>query len=284
MASEKKQSISKLHDRTATTLLTTALVIVGLLYLFPLLWFLLSSIKPGSELFSYPLSILPENPTLDNFTNAWESLDFIRLFGNTLISSVVTTFLTIIASATCGYAFAKYDQKWLNFFFICIIATTMLPTEVIMNPIFIVIRELGLYDNLAGIIIPSINTATGIFMFRTFFVSVPDDLIESARIDGASDGTIFFKIMLPIAKPVILTLAIFSFQWRWNDYIWPLIVLNDPKNYTLQVALRGLVGAENVNWTVLIAASVISIIPLLLVFIVFQRYITDTNTTSGLKG
>lgn len=284
MVKEKKQSISKLHDRTATTLLTTALVIVGLLYLFPLLWFLLSSIKPGSELFSYPLSILPENPTLDNFTNAWESLDFIRLFGNTLFSSVVTTLLTIIASATCGYAFAKYDRKWLNFFFICIIATTMLPTEVIMNPIFIVIRELGLYDSLAGIIIPSINTATGIFMFRTFFVSVPDDLIESARIDGASDGTIFFKIMLPIAKPVILTLAIFSFQWRWNDYIWPLIVLNDPKNYTLQVALRGLVGAENVNWTVLIAASVISIIPLLLVFVVFQRYITDTNTTSGLKG
>lgn len=153
-----------------------------------------------------------------------------------------------------------------------------------MNPVFIIIRELGLYDSLAGIIIPSINTATGIFMFRTFFVSVPDDLVESARIDGASDGQIFAQIMFPIAKPVILTLSIFSFQWRWNDYIWPLIVLNDPKNYTLQVALRGLVGAENINWNILIAASVVSIIPLLLVFIVFQRYITDTNTTSGLKG
>ena len=160
----------------------------------------------------------------------------------------------------------------------------MLPTEVIMNPVFIIIKELGLYDSLAGIIIPSVNTATGIFMFRTFFVSVPDDLVESARIDGASDGQIFARIMFPIAKPVVLTLSIFSFQWRWNDYIWPLIVLNDPKNYTLQVALRGLVGAENINWNILIAASVVSIIPLLLVFIVFQRYITDTNTTSGLKG
>lgn len=196
----------------------------------------------------------------------------------------MTTVLTVIASATCGYAFAKYDQKWLSFFFICIIATTMLPTEVIMNPVFIIIKELGLYDSLAGIIIPSVNTATGIFMFRTFFVSVPDDLVESARIDGASDGQIFARIMFPIAKPVVLTLSIFSFQWRWNDYIWPLIVLNDPKNYTLQVALRGLVGAENINWNILIAASVVSIIPLLLVFIVFQRYITDTNTTSGLKG
>lgn len=281
---KKSYNISKLHDKTATVLLTTALFIVVVLYIFPLLWFVLSSFKPGSELFAYPLSVLPENPTLANYEAAWNSLDFIRYFSNTLFSSVVTTVLTVLASATCGYAFAKYDQKWLNFFFICIIATTMLPTEVIMNPVFIIIRELGLYDSLAGIIIPSINTATGIFMFRTFFVSVPDDLIESARIDGASDGQIFAKIMFPIAKPVILTLSIFSFQWRWNDYIWPLIVLNDPKNYTLQVALRGLVGAENINWNILIAASVVSIIPLLLVFIVFQRYITDTNTTAGLKG
>lgn len=159
----------------------------------------------------------------------------------------------------------------------------MLPTEVIMNPTFSVIRSLGLYDNLLGIIIPSINTATGIFMFRTFFVSVPDDLIESARIDGASDGMIFLKIMLPIARPIIMTLGIFSFQWRWNDYIWPLIVLNDPKKYTLQVAIRSLVGAENINWTILIAASVISILPLLLVFLAFQRWILDSNLDSGLK-
>ncbi|EEV28405.1 sugar permease [Enterococcus casseliflavus EC30] len=263
--------------------LTLALIITSLLYLFPLLWFLLSAFKPGTELFAYPLKIIPENPTIQNFIDAWTTLDFFRYFNNTLISAVVTTLLTILVSAACGYAFAKYDAKWLRFFFICIIATTMLPTEVIMNPTFSVIRSLGLYDNLLGIIIPSINTATGIFMFRTFFVSVPDDLIESARIDGASDGMIFLKIMLPIARPIIMTLGIFSFQWRWNDYIWPLIVLNDPKKYTLQVAIRSLVGAENINWTILIAASVISILPLLLVFLAFQRWILDSNLDSGLK-
>ena len=275
--------VSKLHDKTSTTILTAALIIVAMLYLFPLVWFVLSSFKPGSELFSYPLSILPENGTLQNYIDAWTSLDFVKYFSNTLKSSVITTILTVIASATCGFAFAKYDMKWLKFFFVCIIATTMLPTEVIMNPVFTVIRKLGLYDSLAGIIIPSINTATGIFMFRTFFVSIPDDLIESARIDGASDGKIFMSIMLPIAKPIIMTLSIFSFQWRWNDYIWPLIVLNDPKKYTFQVAIRSLVGAENVNWTVLIASSVISIIPLVLVFIVFQRYILDSGATTGMK-
>lgn len=274
---------SKLHDKTSTIILTTALILVAMLYLFPLVWFVLSSFKPGSELFSYPLSILPENATVQNYLDAWTSLDFVKYFTNTMKSSVITTILTVIASATCGFAFAKYDMKWLKFFFVCIIATTMLPTEVIMNPVFTVIRKLGLYDSLAGIIIPSINTATGIFMFRTFFVSIPDDLIESARIDGASDGTIFMKIMLPIAKPIIMTLSIFSFQWRWNDYIWPLIVLNDPKKYTFQVAIRSLVGAENVNWTVLIAASVLSIIPLVLVFIVFQRYILDSGATTGMK-
>ncbi|MGH1803238.1 carbohydrate ABC transporter permease [Enterococcus gallinarum] len=179
---------SKLHDKTSTTILTAALVLVAMLYLFPLVWFILSSFKPGSELFSYPLSVLPEHATMQNYLDAWSSLDFVRYFTNTLKSSVITTILTVIASATCGFAFAKYDMKWLKFFFVCIIATTMLPTEVIMNPVFTVIRELGLYDSLAGIIIPSINTATGIFMFRTFFVSIPDDLIESARIDGASDG------------------------------------------------------------------------------------------------
>ncbi|MDT2808967.1 carbohydrate ABC transporter permease [Enterococcus asini] len=275
--------VSKLHDKTSTTILTAALIIVAMLYLFPLVWFVLSSFKPGSELFSYPLSILPENGTSQNYIDAWTSLDFVKYFSNTLKSSIITTILTVIASATCGFAFAKYDMKWLKFFFVCIIATTMLPTEVIMNPVFTVIRKLGLYDSLAGIIIPSINTATGIFMFRTFFVSIPDDLIESARIDGASDGKIFMSIMLPIAKPIIMTLSIFSFQWRWNDYIWPLIVLNDPKKYTFQVAIRSLVGAENVNWTVLIASSVISIIPLVLVFIVFQRYILDSGATTGMK-
>lgn len=275
--------INKLYNKKATIFLTLALWMIAFLYLFPLLWFILSSIKPGSELFSYPLHVIPQKPTVDNFITAWTALDFIRYFSNTLFTAVITTVLTVFASASCGYAFAKYDLKWLRFFFLCIIATTMLPTEVIMNPVFIVIKNLGLYDSLAGIIIPSINTATGIFMFRQFFVSVPDDLIESARIDGASDGIIFLRIMLPIAKPIILTLSIFSFQWRWNDYIWPLIVLNDPKKYTLQIALRSIVGAENVNWSLLLAASVISILPLLLVFLAFQRYIMDSGATTGSK-
>ncbi|WP_163580764.1 carbohydrate ABC transporter permease [Gracilibacillus saliphilus] len=276
--------MTKLNDRFSTVMLTTALVIVALMYLFPIIWLLLSSLKPGSELFSYPLNILPENPTIDGYIYSWATMAFIKYFANTLIVAIVTTVLTVLASATCGFALAKYNYKWLHVFFICMLATTMLPTEVIMTPTFSVILELGLYDSLAGLIIPSINTATGIFMFRQYFITVPNDLIESARIDGANEGRIFFDLMLPIAKPVVITLAIFSFQWRWNDYIWPLIVLSDPNKYTVQIALRSIVGADNIDWVLLLSSSIISLVPMILIFIVFQRYIMDTSATSGLKG
>lgn len=204
----------KMIDRISIIFINIALFLTALLYLFPLIWLFLSAVKPGSELFAYPLTIWPREWQFSNFVDALERVNFITYFKNTFISATVSTVLTVFISATCGYAFAKYDYKWLKFFFLCILATTMVPTEVIMNPIFIVIRNLGLYDSLAGIIIPTINTATGIFMFRQFFQSVPDDMIESARIDGASEGRIFFTIMFPIAKPIVITLAIFSFQWR----------------------------------------------------------------------
>jgi alpha-1,4-digalacturonate transport system permease protein len=263
--------------------LTVLMWVIAAIYALPLLWFLLSSFKPGSELFSYPLSMIPRQWTFQGFVDAWERVDFARYFLNTATVAIVTTVLTVFFSACTGYALAKYNNKGTRLFFVSILATTMLPTEVILNPTFSVIRDLGLYNSLAGIIVPSVLTATGVFMFRQFFLTVPDDLLHSARIDGASELAIFFRIMLPLSRPILFTLAIFSFQWRWNDYIWPLIVLNDPKWYTLQVALRSIVGAENIDWPVLLGASVISILPLVLVFSVFQKYVLNADVSAGLK-
>ena len=263
--------------------LTALLWVLALLYAFPLLWFLLSSFKPGSELFSYPLTILPRDWTVSGYSESWSRFNFYRYFLNTGVVAVVTTVLTVAVSAITGYAFAKYESRWLKVFFLCILATTMLPTEVILPSTFAVIRDLGLYNTLAGIIVPSIITATGIFMFRQFFRTVPKELLEAARIDGAGELRTFLQIMLPVARPVAITLAIFSFQWRWNDYIWPLIVLNDQSKYTLQLALRSIVGAENIDWSVLLSASVISLIPMVLIFAVFQRYIMNADINSGLK-
>ncbi|MEE1802054.1 MULTISPECIES: carbohydrate ABC transporter permease [unclassified Streptomyces] len=268
---------------TRTVAVTLVLWALAACFAFPVLWFVLSAFKPGSELFSYPLSVLPRDWTVQGFADAWQRIHFARYFGNTLLVASVTTVLTVLASAGTGYALAKYSARWIRIFFVCVLATTMLPTEVILTPSFAVVRELGLYDSLAGIIVPSIITATGIFMFRQFFMTVPDEILEAARIDGASEIGIFVRIMLPIARPIVVTLAIFSFQWRWNDYIWPLIVLGDQKRFTLQVALRNLIGAQNIDWPVLIAASVISLLPLLVMFLVFQRYVMNADINAGLK-
>ena len=262
---------------------TIAMWALALLFLIPTAWFLLSSFKPGSELFTWPLRLFPEDWTFSGYRAAWERFDFKTYFLNTAFVAVVTTVFTVFVSACTGFALAKYRIRWVQAFFLCILATTMLPTEVIMPSTFSVILGLGLYNSLAGIIIPSIITATGIFMFRQYFMTVPDELLQAARIDGAGEFRIFFTLMLPIARPIIAVLAIFSFQWRWNDYIWPLLVLNDQKKYTLQIALRSIVGAENIDWSVLLGASVISLIPMILLFLVFRRQIMNSDISSGLK-
>ncbi|MBA8795073.1 alpha-1,4-digalacturonate transport system permease protein [Friedmanniella endophytica] len=276
----RRPEASRLSRVIPTSALLWLLVVV---YAFPVLWFVLSSFKPGSELFSLPLHLLPQEWSFAGYQKAWSRFDFWRYFLNTGLVAVITTALAILVSAATGYALAKFRARWLSAFFLCILATTMLPTEVILPSTFVVIRDLGLYNQLAGVIVPSVITATGIFMFRQYFRTVPDELLDAARIDGAGEFSIFFRIMLPVAKPIVFTLAIFSFQWRWNDYIWPLIVLNDQKNYTLQVALRSIVGADNIDWSVLLSASVISLIPMVVLFLIFQRFIMNADINSGLK-
>ncbi len=262
---------------------TTLLWVLVVLMAFPLLWFLLSSFKPAGELFSYPLSFLPREWTLEGYSRAWERIDFTRYFMNTFIVASVTTVLTVALCAAAGYALAKYKNPWLAVFGLCILTMTMLPGEVMLNPMFLVVRDLGMYNSLLGVILPTIITPTGVFMFRQFFISVPDELNDAARIDGASELSIFMRIMVPLARPIMLTLAIVSFQWRWNDYIFPLIVLSDPNQFTLQIALRSLIGAENIEWSILLAASVISMVPLVVLYLVFQKYITSSNINAGLK-
>ncbi len=282
-----EQVTNRTRQRTSrsrvTAVVTGSVWLLALVWMFPALWFLLSSFKSGSELFSYPLTLFPKNWTVSGYVDAWQRFDFARYLLNTTVVAVATTVLTVVVSAVTGYAFAKFTNWWLRWFFVGILITTMLPTEVIMPSTFRVILSLGLYNSLAGIILPSVMTATGTFMFRQYFSTVPAELSEAARIDGAGEFKIFWQIMFPLARPIAATLAIFSFHWRWNDYIWPLIVLNDPKNYTLQVALRSIVGADNINWSVLLSASIISLVPMVVLFIAFSPQIMNANMNSGLK-
>jgi alpha-1,4-digalacturonate transport system permease protein len=257
--------------------------LLALVYGVPGVWFLLSSFKPAGDLFSYPLTVFPKNWTVSGYTQAWTQFDVAQYFLNTLIVAVSATLLTIVASAAAGYALAKYNSWWLKIFAGCILVTTMLPGETILAPLFVVIRNIGLYNSLAGVVVPAVITATGTFMFRQFFVTVPNDLLEAARIDGSSELSTFIRIMVPLARPIILTLAIFSFQWRWNDFLWPLIILNDPKQFTLQIGVASIVGAQNVNWSVLLGASVLSMLPLIAIYLVFQKYVMSADINAGLK-
>ncbi len=263
---------------------TVLSLVFALIWVFPVVWLVLSSFKPGSELFTFPLTLFPKDFSLSGYISTFSRYNVFRATYNTAFITFFATIITLVMSCMCGYALAKYHYKWLSVFFMCMLATTMLPTEVIMSPSFTVILNLGLYNTLWGAIIPTVGTMTGVFLMRQFFISIPNELLEAARIDGANEGRSFVQIMVPLCRSQIAILAIFSFRWRWNDYVWPLLALTRPEMYTLQLQLRTLSGAEAVDWSALLSFSVLTMIPVLIIFIIFNRQIMSSEVSSGVKG
>lgn len=269
--------------RTAKWGTYTLLILLALIWIFPVLWTVLSSFKTKTELYSWPPVFWPSEFTLEHFSAAFGK----GHFGTYFINSSIVTILHIIAPVgqhMAGFALAKYRFKGDTILLVGFISTLMIPLEVIMIPIFKVISALGLYNNLLGIIIPPAATPTGVFLIRQYLLTVPDELLEAARIDGAGEWRIFWQIIVPIAKPIISVLAIFSFMWRWDDFLWPLIVISDPGKYTIQLAISNFIGEYNVDWGSLLAMSTITMIPVLVVFLIFQRQFVQGMATSGLKG
>ena len=260
------------------------ILLLALLALFPVLWVALSSFKPQSELFRFPLTFIPKEWTLENYIEAFSQGNFIRYFFNTVFVAVVATTITVLINVMAGYALAKYIFPGRDIIFFVMIATLMIPLQVIMIPIFLQLKQLGMLNSLWGIIIPPAATPTGIFLARQYMSSIPNSLIEAARIDGGSEFFIFRKIILPTSKPIIATITIFSFMWRWNDYLWPLIVITDNKLQTMQQALANFVGQLQINWSSLLAMTTISMIPVIIVFIFFQRFFLAGMTAGAVKG
>lgn len=259
------------------------LFVLTFVFLMPIIWIMGSSFKTAGELFAWPPSLFGRNPTLDNYRKALQEGDFGRYFINTVYVSLTATFLTVIVNVMSGYAFAKYRFKGQNLLFGIVLATLMVPLEVIMIPIFKVIVATNLYNNLWGLIIPAVASPTAVFLVKQYYVGIPDAYMEAARIDGASEFNIFTRIMLPLAKPVISVLCIFSFMWRWNDYLWPKLVINSKSKYTIQLALANFSGEYSVDWNSLLAMSVISMIPVIVVFVSLQKYIIGGMTAGGVK-
>ncbi|MFD0871143.1 Inner membrane ABC transporter permease protein ycjP [Chlamydia abortus] len=262
----------------------TALIIISLLFLFPVLWVVLSSFKNNNDLYAWPPQIFPSVFTLENYKAAFDKGNFGVYFMNSAFVTVVSTVLLLLVNSMAGFALAKYRFKGDTLILVGFISTLMIPLEVIMIPIFSVISKLGLYNSLWGIIIPPAATPTGVFLIRQYLLSVPNDLLEAARMDGASEWKIYRSIILPIAKPILAVLTIFSFMWRWDDFLWPLIVISDPKKYTIQLALSNFIGEYNVDWSSLLAMSVITMIPVLIVFLIFQKQLVQGIVTTGMKG
>ena len=262
----------------------TVLVILALASLFPVIWVVLSSFKPQSELFRIPMTLFPSHPTVENYRESLSQGNFLQYFSNTVFVSVTATLITVIINVMAGYALAKYIFPGRDIIFTVMISTLMIPLQVIMVPIFLQLKAFHMLNSLWGIIIPPAATPTGIFLARQYMVTLPDSMIESARIDGAKEWGIFWRIIVPLSKPVIATIAIFSFMWRWNDYLWPLIVITNNKYQTVQQALANFVGQLQINWSDLLAMTTVSIIPVIIVFLVFQRFFMAGITAGSVKG
>jgi len=264
---------------------TTLSAFAAFIIIFPIVWLLLSSFKPSTELFAYPLHLFPKNFTLAPYISVIKN-GFGVYIGNSFFLAVVGTLITIIISSMCGYALAIYrnEIKYVNLVFGVFLLGTLIPGETLVVPQFSVISALGLYNNIWGVILPVVTTTTGIFLYRQHYFSIPLALVEAARIDGANEWKIFTSVMLPLGSSVTVTLTIFSFMWRWNDYILPLIVLSDQKKYTIQIAIKNYIGNMSVDWNSILAASIISIVPVIILFIVLQKYIVGGAVSSGVKG
>lgn len=259
------------------------IIALALFCLLPILWVTISSFKSGAELFRYPPTLFPQEFTFENYITALNKANFVLFFKNSFFVAIISTLLTVVINTMAGYAFSKYRFRGDTAIFMFFICTLMLPLEVLMIPIFQMIQKVGFYNNFLGLIIPPAATPMGVFIVRQYFFSVPNELMEAARIDGASETHIFLRLMLPLAKPVMSVLAIFSFMWRWNDYMWPLVVIRDPKLYTVQLALANYNGEYSVDWNSLLAMSVVSMVPVLVIFLIFQKQFISGMVTAGMK-
>jgi len=219
----------------------------------------------------------------ENYTDPLERFNFLLYLRNSVIVTVVATLITLLINSMAAFALSKYRFRGRNAIFVIIISTLMIPISVILVPVFLVITTIGWNNSLWGVIIPGAATPTGVFLLRQYMLTLPDELLDSARIDGASEWRIYWQIVLPLAAPAVAVLAIFSVMWRWNDFLWPLIVLSRTEVFTLQVGLNAFQGELNTQWHYVLAMTVLTLLPITLVFAFLQRFITTGIATTGLK-
>ncbi len=264
-------------------LYVVALAITAVMLL-PFVWMISASLKLNREVFAFPIEWLPPQPRWRNYVDIWNQIPLATFVYNTAKITVIVTILQLLTSSFAAYAFAKLRFPYKNFLFLAYIATIAMPWQVYMVPQFIMMREFGLHNTHLALIFLQAFTAFGVFLMRQFYMSIPDELCEAARIDGMSEYQIWAKIMLPLSKPALSTLTIFTFVATWNDFLGPMIYLTKTELKTIQIGLRMFIAQYSAEYGLIMAASVVSLIPVLIVFLALQRFFVEGVASSGLKG
>lgn len=260
------------------------LILISVIMLVPFIWMLSASIKTDQKVFAIPFELFPSTPKWSNYTEIWTEIPLLKFIGNTTYLTIIVTILQLLTSSFAAYAFAKLNFKHRNTLFLMYIATIAMPWQVYMVPQFIMMRQMGLNNKLLAMICLQAFSAFGVFLMKQFYEGIPDDLCEAARIDGMSEYRIWWKIMLPLSKPALSTLVIFTFVNTWNDYLGPLIYLKSEAKKTIQLGLKMFIGQFSSEYGLIMAGSVITLIPVLIVFLILQKNFVEGIASTGLKG
>jgi multiple sugar transport system permease protein len=274
-------------ERAQKVVLYIVIAILGLVFLFPFFWMILSSLKLNKDVLALPIRFLPPTWNWKSYVNVFTEFpdfNFPRFILNSIVVTTLAVLLCLFFSATSGYGFAKYRFRANNVLFTIVLATIMITFEAIVVPLYILVRRMGMSNSFLGLIITESLTAFGVFMMRQFFYALPDDFIESARIDGANEYMIFARIGLPMAKTALLALVIFHAQWVWNLLLWPMILISDPDKRVLPQGIALFKGGYNTPYPEQLAVSVIACLPLVILYIFLSKYFVQGITMTGLKG
>jgi multiple sugar transport system permease protein len=260
------------------------LIALTLLMLIPFAWMASASLQLNKDVFKYPFEWIPSKPVWQNYVDIWTKIPLATFIFNTAKLTIIITLLQLFTSSFAAYAFSKLQFKFRDALFLCYVATIAIPWQVYMVPQFIMMRGLHLNDTHLSLILLQAFSAFGVFLIRQFYMSIPDSLIEAARIDGYSEYKIYTTIMLPLAKPALSTLTIFTFVNTWNDFMGPLMYLNSEKLKTIQVGIRMFISQYSAEYSLIMAASLLSLIPVLIIFLSLQRFFVEGVAATGIKG
>jgi multiple sugar transport system permease protein len=269
--------------RIGVWVLHAVFAVVTFVFILPLLLMLSDAFKTSAEIIKSPPSLLPASPTLANLETVLTETPYFTWYRNSLVVALSVTFLAMFTSALGGYIFAKFEFPGKNALFLVVLGTMMVPFPVLLIPSYLIAHWLGILNTLWALILPGVVSAFGIFLLRQFIGGIPNDLIEAARLDGASEFAIFARIIVPLVRPALAALGVFTFLGSWNDYLWPLVAINDLDKSTLPLALAFFNSARSQRYDLVMAAAAMAVVPVLIVFLIFQRQIVKALVLAGVK-